>query len=100
MANKRKPPRSDTPARRAASTAPKARGSKPGAANTSARSTTSGPSRRPAATIGNAAAAKMAATEELAEAFPFNAAKPTEFGKASAAPRKGQSVEPSDPNVG
>jgi len=100
MANKRKPPRSDTPARRAASTAPKARGSKPGVANTSARSTTSGPSRRRAATIGNAAAAKMAATEELAEAFPFNAAKPTEFGKASAAPRKGQSVEPSDPNVG
>jgi catalase len=65
----------------------------------SARSTVAGPSRR--ARIGNdAAAAKLAATEMLVEAFPFNAGKPSEYGKASAAPPPGQNTAPKDPSVG
>jgi catalase len=65
----------------------------------SARSTVSGPSRRSAGTR-DAAAAKMAATELVAEAFPFNAAKPSEFGKAALTPQPGQNVEPPHPSVG
>jgi catalase len=65
----------------------------------SARSTVSGPSRRLAGTR-DAAAAKMAATELVAEAFPFNAAKPSEFGKAALTPQPGQNVEPPHPSVG
>jgi catalase len=42
----------------------------------------------------------MAATELVAEAFPFNAAKPSEYGKAALAPQPGQSVELPDPRVG
>ncbi len=40
---------------------------------------------------------QRAATEIVAEAFPFNAAKPSEYGKASAEPQMGQNVEPLDP---
>jgi catalase len=65
----------------------------------SARSTVGGPSRR-ARSSGDAAAAKLAATEMLAEAFSFNAAKPSEYGKASATPRPGQNAAPPDPAVG
>ena len=36
----------------------------------------------------------------VAEAFPFNAAKPSEYGKAALTPQPGQSVEPPDPSVG
>ena len=43
---------------------------------------------------------KAAATELVAEAFPFNAAKPTEFEKAASTPQMGQNVEPPDPSVG
>jgi catalase len=70
-----------------------------GAAQTSARSTASGPARR-AGGKSDPAAAKQAATELVAEAFPFNAAKPSEFGKAALAPQPGQNVEPPDPSVG
>ncbi|MES1196466.1 MAG: catalase, partial [Steroidobacter sp.] len=42
----------------------------------------------------------MAGTESLAAAFPFNAAKPGEFGDASASPATGQAVEPIHPLVG
>ena len=49
----------------------------------SARSTVSGPSRRSSAAR-DAAAAKLEATEIVAEAFPFNAAKPSEFGEGGA----------------
>jgi catalase len=65
---------------------------------TSARSTVSGPA---AATndLENAAAAKLAGTEDLAAAFPFNAAKRSEFGTASATPAAGQAVEPSHPMI-
>ena len=41
----------------------------------------------------------MAGTEAVASSFPFNAAKPSEFGKASAQPAVGQTVEPPDPMV-
>jgi catalase len=65
----------------------------------SARSTVSGPSRR-ARSSGDAAATKLTATEMLVEAFPFNAAKPSEYGKASATPQPGQNAVPPDPSVG
>jgi catalase len=42
----------------------------------------------------------MAGTEEVAGAFPFNAAKPTEFGEKARRPAVGQSVEAPDPIVG
>ena len=100
MANKRKSPRSAVADGRAASPAPRKRGSRSRVANTSARSTASGPSKRPASAAADVAAAKMAATEDLVEAFPFNAAKASEFGKASATPTKGRSAEPADPSVG
>ncbi len=64
----------------------------------SARRTVSGPSRR--AAKGSAAAAKLAATEAVAKAIPFNAAKPGEFGKAALTPPAGQNVAPTDPSVG
>jgi catalase len=70
-----------------------------GAAATSARSTVSGPSRRPSGAR-DAAAAKQAATELVAEAFPFNAAKPSEYAAAADRPQPGQNVEPPDPRVG
>jgi len=85
------------------SSAPDSRGSKKTTAarraQTSSRTTTSGPSRR-SSVVRDAASAKMAATELVAEAFPFNAAKPSEYGKAALAPQAGQSVEPPDPSVG
>ena len=65
----------------------------------SARGTVSGPS-RPSGAIRDAAAAKAAATELVAEAFPFNAAKPSEFEKAAPTPQPGQNVEPPHPSVG
>jgi catalase len=42
----------------------------------------------------------MAATELVAEAFPFNAAKPSEFEKAALKPQPGHNVEPPHPSVG
>src|SRR4029078_3033006 len=85
------------------SRAPDSRGSKKTTAarraQTSSRTTTNGPSRR-SSVVRDAASAKMAATELVAEAFPFNAAKPSEYGKAALAPQAGQSVEPPDPSVG
>src|SRR6478752_9906521 len=85
------------------SSTPDSRGSKKTAAartgQTSSRTTTSGPSRR-SSVVRDAASAKMEATEMVAEAFPFNAAKPSEYGKAALAPQPGQNVEPPDSNVG
>jgi catalase len=42
----------------------------------------------------------MAAAELVAEAFPFNAAKPSEYSEASASPQPGQHVDEADPMVG
>jgi catalase len=69
-------------------------------ASSTARSTVSGPARTgSAAAISDAATAKLAGTEALAAAFPFNAAKPSEFGSNARQPAMGQSVEPPHPMV-
>jgi catalase len=68
------------------------------AGKTSSRSTVSGPSRKAIAGIVDAYTAKNIGTEALAEAFPFNAAKPSEFGDAGAA--VGQTAEPPHPMIG
>jgi len=38
--------------------------------------------------------------EALAAAFPYNAAKPSEFGAAVREPAKGQAAEPAEPSIG
>jgi hypothetical protein len=82
------------------------KGSRPGkgaaeSARSSARSTVSGPSRIVgSARASDAAEAKRLGTEAIASAFPFNAAKPSEFGDASGEPARGQALEPADPIVG
>ena len=43
---------------------------------------------------------KMDGVESMAAAFPFNAAKASEYGAASACPAMGQHVEPPHPSVG
>jgi catalase len=61
----------------------------------------SGPARRDTvAAAEDKATARLAGTEELAGAFPYNAAKSAEFGAAATRPPAGQSVEPRDPMVG
>jgi catalase len=61
----------------------------------------SGPSRTAASVpTSDLASAKLLGTEALASEFPFNAAKPSEFGAAAAEPARGQAVEPGDPIVG
>jgi len=47
----------------------------------------------------DAATAKHAGTEAIASAFPFNAAKPSEFGDAARNPAQGRAVEPPHPLV-
>jgi len=43
--------------------------------------------------------AKLAATDELARAMPFNANKPAEHGRAALEPKRGQTVSPRDAAV-
>ncbi|SFH28534.1 catalase [Nitrosospira sp. Nsp14] len=62
------------------------------------RSTVSGPS-RPEGAPANEFTAKQAATQELTAAMPYNANKALEYGEVSAAPEKGQAMEPPDPSV-
>jgi catalase len=70
------------------------------AAKSSARSTVSGPTHKiDAGAINDLATAKLAGTEAVAASFPFNAAKPSEFGDAAMEPATGQSVEPPHPMV-
>jgi catalase len=70
------------------------------ATRTSARSTISGPTRKAIAEgATSASAAKIAGMEATAAAFPFNAAKPTEFGPNAQNPATGQTVEPPHPMV-
>ncbi len=59
----------------------------------------SGPTNKAAAAITDAASAKLAGAELLAESMPHNAAKPGEFGDAAMQPPEGQSVEPPHPMV-
>jgi len=68
------------------------------AGQSSARSTVSGPSQGASAIL-DAATAKHAGTEAVAAAFPFNAAKTSEFGERARDPAVGQAVEPSHPLV-
>ncbi len=75
---------------------PPAKASRP--ASASARTTVSGPARG-VAPNGDAATVKAAGTEALASAFPFNAAKPTEFEDAARDPAIGQAVAPPHPSV-
>ena len=75
---------------------PPAKASRP--ASASARTTVSGPARG-VAPNGDAATVKAAGTEALASAFPFNAAKPTEFEDAARDPAVGQAVAPPHPSV-
>ena len=70
------------------------------AAMSSARSTVSGPTHKDnAGAINDLATAKIAGAEAVAASFPFNAAKPSEFGDAAMEPATGQSVEPPHPIV-
>ncbi len=69
------------------------------ASKTSSRSTASGPSQGAQALPNEQATVKMAGTESVASAFPFNAAKPGEFAEAAMDPPQGQSVTPPDPSV-
>jgi catalase len=72
----------------------------PTATRTSARSTISGPARKAIAEgATSASAAKIAGMEATAAAFPFNSAKPTEFGANAQNPATGQTVEPPHPMV-
>src|SRR5580698_4919664 len=70
-----------------------------GPTRSSARTTVSSPSQRPDTTVvSDAATAKLAGTEALAAKFPFNAAKPSEFGTPPVA-ATGKSFAPADPAV-
>ena len=70
------------------------------AGRTSAKATVSGPTAKGDAGIADLATAKMAGQEKIAGAFPFNAAKPAEFGRAALDPVPGQAVVPPHPIVG
>ena len=63
-----------------------------------AHSTASGPAPG-VSEVSDAATAKHAGTEAVASAFPFNAAKPSEFGERARDPAVGQAVEPPHPIV-
>src|SRR3954451_19621378 len=70
------------------------------AVRTSARSTASGPAQSGGdASITDAATAKLAGTEAVAASFPYNAAKPSEFGDAAMQPAVGQTADPPHPIV-
>jgi len=73
-----------------------------GAVKTSAKSTLSGPTHKqaPPDSVRDLASAKIAGQEAVAAAFPFNAAKPSEFGNKASQPATGQAVEPAEPFVG
>jgi hypothetical protein len=65
---------------------------------TSSRATVSGPARKVgAARIVDALTAKNAGAEAVAASFPFNTAKPSEFGEGP--PAAGQTVDPPHPMV-
>jgi catalase len=65
------------------------------------RTTVSGPAEADSSGIGDIAAEKAAATQDLASAFVFNANKAAEYDPdAALAPPQGASVKPRDPIVG
>src|SRR5687768_180488 len=74
--------------------------SKSSGAVTSSRSTVSGPSRRDKrASATDAPERKMAGTQTLAAAMPFNPNKAGEHGKAALQPRPGATVSAPEPSV-
>ncbi len=80
-----------------APSSPKSRAS---AVTTSAKSTVSGPARRDKRNpFADAAVAKMAGAQALAEAMPFNPTKPGEYGKATLKPVQGATTSVSDPRA-
>ena len=94
MPSRKKPPKKSAPKSTAS------RSSSGAAARSSARATVSGPSRKGGTKgIVDVATAKIAGSEAVAGAFPFNRAKPSEFGEAARRPATGQSVEPPHPMV-
>jgi catalase len=95
MASRKPPPQKKSPAKAKVSASPTAKD----AGKSSARGTVSGPAEKGGAEgIADLATAKVAGTESVAAAFPFNAAKPSEFGDKG--PAVGQAVEPPHPMVG
>src|SRR5262245_31183945 len=79
----------------------KQRGNAGSIIKTTSRSTASGPARKAGReAISDLPSLKLTGTQDLAAAFPFNAAKPSEYGDAAAAPARGQSTEPPHPAVG
>jgi catalase len=62
------------------------------------RSTVGGPSGQEG-TPANDFTAKLAGTQELAAAMPYNVNKALEHGEVATCPEKGQAVEPSDPSI-
>ena len=90
----RKPQSGSVPVKPARKAAPAAGD----AAKSSARATVSAPTQQTVDVIpADAPTAKMAGAEALGNAFPFNAAKPSEFAQSGAS--AGQSVQPSHPMV-
>ncbi|MDB5819440.1 MAG: catalase [Rhizobacter sp.] len=97
MATSKKTPPSQSAAPAGKSVTPK----NTPAAKAAARNTASGPSHPAQGAEGDVLAQKIAATQALVAAMPFNANKPTEFGHDNAvSPSAGAIVEPSDPMVG
>jgi catalase len=89
MATKKTPNKNSAPSR-----------SRSGAATSSARSTVSGPARRGKRSPDpDAVERKMAGTQALAAAVPFNANKPGEHGKAALQPQPGATAKPDSPAV-
>ena len=84
------------PSKKPAAKAPIAK-SKPStgsSARSSARSTVGGPTHKGSVeNIVDAATSKAEGTEAMAAAFPFNAAKPSEFGDNARRPATGQAIE-------
>jgi catalase len=64
-----------------------------------AKSTVSGPSQIPTGPGNGAAVRKMQGTQALAAAFPFNASKAGEIGKAARTPKAGATVDLPEPAV-
>ncbi|MDP9002766.1 MAG: catalase [Myxococcota bacterium] len=69
------------------------------ASTTSARSTVSGPARADNKGPSDALASKLEGVQSLVAEVPFNPIKAGEYGSASAVPRQGPTVRPSDASV-
>jgi catalase len=69
------------------------------ASTTSARSTVSGPSRKDRRPATDDLIAKVDGAEALAAGMPFNANKPSEYGKASPRPPRGTTIPAPDPRA-